>query len=147
MIARFEPKACEECLLFGGACRAKERRKGPTMYLSERSVEVARTRHQIREEDRSVRAPVEATMRSVERGLERNPEGDKLPTCGLGRGRMVLSGAALMVNMRRLHLYREQKREESRSEAENCCLCESGWRGWPCGEKFKGAPHRWTELG
>jgi hypothetical protein len=48
------------------------------MYVSERSVEVARMRQGSREKDRSMRAPVEATMRSVKRGLK----GDKLPPGG-----------------------------------------------------------------
>jgi hypothetical protein len=93
------------------------------MYVSERSVEVAQMRQEIREEDRSVRAPVEATMRSVKRGLKGGPgqaaKGDKLPTRGLERARMVMSGATLMVNMRLMinmrHLcrWRKQKREEA----------------------------------
>jgi len=113
LIARFEPGACEGCPLLGGACRVEKRRKGPTMYLSERSVKVARMRQGLREKDRSVRAPVEATMRSLKRGLE----GDKLPTRGLRRAKTVIYGAALMVNLRRLHRYREEKREQSRSAA------------------------------
>jgi hypothetical protein len=114
LIARFEPGACEGCPLLGGACRVEERRAGPTMYVSERSVEVARMRQDLREKDRSVRAPVEATMRSVKRGLK----GDKLPTRGLARASMVLHGAALMVNLRRLHRHREKKRAQGRSAAD-----------------------------
>jgi hypothetical protein len=114
LIARFEPGACEGCPLLDGPCRATPRRKGPTMYVSERSVEVARMRQGLREKDRSVRAPVEATMRSVKRGLK----GDKLPTRGLARASMVLHGAALMVNLRRLSRYREKKREKGESAAE-----------------------------
>jgi hypothetical protein len=114
LIARFEPGACEGCPLLGGACRVEKRRKGPTMYLSERSVEVARMRQGIREKDRSVRAPVEATMRSLKRGLE----GDKLPTRGLRRAKMVIYGAALMVNVRRLCRHGKGKRAESQSVAE-----------------------------
>lgn len=114
LIARFDPGACEGCPLLGGPCRVEERRAGPTMYVSERSVEVARMRQGLREKDRSVRAPVEATMRSVKRGLK----GDKLPTRGLGRASMVLHGAALMVNLRRLHRHREKKREEGQSAGE-----------------------------
>ena len=62
LIARFAPGACEGCPLLGGPCRAEERRAGPTMYVSERSVQVAQMRQEISEENRSVRAPVEATM-------------------------------------------------------------------------------------
>jgi hypothetical protein len=116
LIARFEPGACEGCPLLGGPCRAEERRGRPTMYVSERSVEVARMRQEIREEDRSVRAPVEATMRSIKRGLKGGgPQGDKLPTRGSERVKMVVYGAALMVNLRRLHRWREQKRKETSS--------------------------------
>lgn len=86
------------------------------MYVSERSVKVARMRQEIREEDRSVRAPVEATMRSIKRGLKGGgPQGDKLPTRGSERAKMVVYGAALMVNLRRLHRWREQKRKETSS--------------------------------
>ena len=126
LTARFDPGVCEGCPLLGEPCRVEERRRGPTMYVSERSVEVAQMRQGLREEDRSVRAPVEATMwchppsrtpseRSIKRGLKRGPQGDKLPTRGLERARMVLSGAALMVNMRRLHRWREEKRKDASS--------------------------------
>jgi len=73
-----------------------------------RKVEAARA------EDRSVRALVEATMRSLKQGLG----GDKLPTRGLARASMVLCGAALMVNLSRLHRWREMKREERSSAGE-----------------------------
>jgi hypothetical protein len=118
LIARFEPGACAGCPLRGGACRVEERCGQPTLYVRERSVEVARLRQGIRPEDRSVRAPVEATMRSIKRGLRRGPGGHKLPTRGEARAKMVIYGAALMVNMRRLHRYEEQNRAEKRSAAD-----------------------------
>ena len=40
LTARFDPGVCEGCPLLGGPCRVEERRRGPTMYVSERSVEV-----------------------------------------------------------------------------------------------------------
>ena len=118
LIARFEPGACAGCPLRGGACRVQKRCGQPTLYVTERSVEVARLRQGIRPEDRSVRAPVEATMRSIKRGLRRGPGGHKLPTRGEARAKMVIYGAALMVNMRRLHRYEEQNRAEKRSAAD-----------------------------
>jgi hypothetical protein len=117
------------------------------MYVSERSVEVARMRQDLREKDRSVRAPVEATMRSVKRG----PKGDKLPTRGLGRASMVLHGAALMVNLRRLHRYREEKRAEGQSATEKVLFLAfllvlgAAWRKT---RRWRGKrPHRRSRFG
>lgn len=90
---------CEGCAFFNGTCRVVARQKGPTLYVSRRSIEVARQRSRMREVDRRVRAPVEATVRSLKRGLT----GSKLPVRGLIRATMVLCAAALMVNARRLH--------------------------------------------
>ena len=119
-------------------------------------------RQGLREEDRSVRAPVEATMwchppsrtpseRSIKRGLKRGPQGDKLPTRGLERARMVLSGAALMVNMRRLHRWRGEKRKDAsstgRSAAEKLLFFAFLWalvcgRWGERGKKFVGSEQK-----
>ncbi len=115
---------------------------------------------------RRERAPVEATMwchtpsrtpsgRSVKRGLRGGPQGDKLPTCGLERARMVMSGAALMVNMRRLHRRREQKQEEGspkdRSGAEKLLFFAFLWALRALRRKVRGKqgerPPRRTKLG
>jgi hypothetical protein len=117
------------------------------MYVFERSVEVARMRQGPREKDRSVQAPVEATMWSVKRGLK----GDKLPTRGLARASMVLHGAALMVNLRRLHRRREEKRKESSSAAEKVLFLAfllvlgAAWRKT---RRWRGKrPHRRSRFG
>lgn len=85
-----------------------------TRHTPSQTIKKLRKVETVRAEDRSVRAPVEATMRSFKRGLG----GDKLPTRGLARASMVLCGAALMVNLGRLHRWREMKREERSSAAE-----------------------------
>ena len=90
---------CDGCPFFGKRCRVVARKTGPTLYVSRRSIEVARQRSGLRAIDRKVRAPVEATVRSLKRGLT----GSKLPVRGLIRATMVLCAAALMVNARRLH--------------------------------------------
>lgn len=100
-IVRFSMEACGDCPLFGGACRVVERRAGPTFYVTRRSIEVALQRRRLCPEDRSIRAPVEATMRELKRGFA----GSTLPVRGLLRASMMLYGAAMMVNLRRLHRY------------------------------------------
>ena len=90
---------CDDCPFFKNRCRVRPRKKGATLYVEQRSIEVALMRSRLREIDRKVRAPVEATVRSLKRGLSAN----KLPVRGLIRATMVLSAAAMMVNARRLH--------------------------------------------
>jgi len=93
---------CEDCPFFGERCRVVARKTGPILYVSRRSIEVALQRSGLREIDRKVRAPVEATVRSLKRGLTAS----KLPVRGLIRATMVLCASALMVNARRLHAAR-----------------------------------------
>ena len=102
LIARFEDAdSCENCPLLA-ACRVQlKKRKGPTLYVSLRAIQVARKRQDLRPEDKSIRAPIEATMRSLKWGLRNN----KLPVRGLTKARMYFSASALMVNLRRLHKY------------------------------------------
>lgn len=102
-LARFNPEACAACPHFRDCCRVEPcERLPPTLYVDQRTVEVARQRQRLRPEDRSVRAAVEATVRSLKHAFP----GGKLPVRGLIRARMVLYGAAVMVNMRRLHRLR-----------------------------------------
>ena len=105
-IVRFSSEDCAGCPLLGGPCRVVERRAGPTLYVERRAIEVALLRRRICAEDRSVRAPVEATMRSIKRGLA----GSTLPVRGLVRASMMLQAAALMVNLRRIHRYVAEQR-------------------------------------
>jgi hypothetical protein len=64
---------------------------------------------------------------------------------------MVLSAAALMVNMRRLHRYRKQKQEESRSEAEKLLFLAFLLALGVLQRKVRGKqverPHRRADLG
>lgn len=108
-IARFDPDICEQCPFFreGGAsgertCRVKPRvRTGPTLYVPKRTIEVALQRQQLSPEDASIRAVIEATVRSLKLPFPNS----KLPVRGLIRSQMVIYASALMVNVRRLHTY------------------------------------------
>jgi len=114
-LARFDRTTCEGCPYFEAECRVHPRvHKPPTLYIGQRDVEVAQQRQRLRPEERSVRAAVEATVRSLKRGLR----GDKLPVRGLTRARMFLYGAALMVNLRRVHRYEREAAEETAENAE-----------------------------
>lgn len=113
-LARFDRPTCADCPYFEAECRvAAGVRKPPTLYVGQREVEVAQQRQRLRPEDRSVRAAVEATVWSLKRGLR----GDKLPVRGLTRARMFLYGAALMVNLRRVHRYEREEAEEAAKNA------------------------------
>jgi hypothetical protein len=114
-IARFDRATCADCPYFEAECRVTPRvHKPPSLYVGQREVAVARQRQNLRPEDRAVRAAVEATVRSLKRSLR----GDKLPVRGLIRARMFLYGAALMVNLRRIHRYEQQKAEKAAQETE-----------------------------
>ncbi len=113
-LARFDRTTCEGCPYFEAECRVQPRvHKPPTLYVGQRDVEVAQQRQRLRPEDRSIRAVVEATVRSLKGGLR----GDKLPVRGLTRARMFLYGAALMVNLRRVHRYEREKAAEAAENA------------------------------
>lgn len=108
-IARFDPDICAQCPFFreGHAsdektCRVEPRvRTGPTLYVPKRTIQVALQRQQLCPEDASIRAVIEATIRSLKLPF---PKG-KLPVRGLIRSQMVIYASALMVNVRRLHTY------------------------------------------
>jgi hypothetical protein len=113
-LARFDRTTCAGCPYFKAECRVHPRvHKPPTLYVGQRDVEVARQRQRLRPEDRAIRAVAEATVRSLKRGLR----GAKLPVRGLTRARMFLYGAALMVNLRRVHRYERQEAEEAAQNA------------------------------
>jgi hypothetical protein len=114
-LARFDRARCAACPYFEAECRVQARvYQPPTLYIGQREVEVARQRQRLRPEDRSVRAAVEATVRSLKRGLR----GNKLPVRGLTRARMFLYGAALMVNLRRVHRYEREAAAKAAKNAE-----------------------------
>lgn len=113
-LARFDRTTCAGCPYFEAECRVQPRvHKPPTLYVGQRDVEVAQQRQRLRPEDRSIRAVVEATVRSLKGGLR----GDKLPVRGLTRARMFLYGAALMVNLRRVHRYEREEAEKAAKKA------------------------------
>jgi hypothetical protein len=108
-IARFETQCCAACPFLGQECRVKQRALvGSTLYVNRRRIEVARRRQQLHPEDTPIRVVAESTVRSLKRGFP----GSKLPVRGLIRARMVLYPAALMVNLRRLHVYLTKKTQE-----------------------------------
>jgi hypothetical protein len=112
-IARFETQCCAACLFLGQECRVENRaRVGPTLYVKQRTIEVARRRQQLHLEDTPIRVVAESTVRSLKRGFP----GSKLPVRGLIRARMVLYPAALMVNLRRLHGYLTKKARDVAQE-------------------------------
>lgn len=101
-MARFASGICEQCPFFKTKCRVQPRtRVGPTLYLQQRTVEVALQRQQLCPDDASIRAVIEATVRSLKLPFANG----KLPVRGLIRSRMVIYASALMVNLRRLHTY------------------------------------------
>jgi len=100
LIARFgDRERCQNCPLLS-ACRVQlKKRVGPTFHVTLRSIQVALRRQALRPIDKSIRAPIEATMRSLKWPLRKN----KLPVRGLTPALMYFSATALMVNLRRLH--------------------------------------------
>ena len=112
-IARFEAEACAKCPFFRQACRVQDRSQvGPTLYLQQRAIEVARQRQQLRPEDTPIRVVVESTVRSLKHAFPNS----KLPVRGLTRARTMLYPAALMVNLRRLHRHFTKKAQETNQE-------------------------------
>lgn len=114
-IAHPEGAQCETCPFRDTKCRMEWwKRAGPTIYVKRSSIDAARRRQSLHPEDLPIRAVVEATVREIKLGFP----GSKLPVRGLIRARMVLYGAALMTNMRRLHRYaRAQAEETAESDA------------------------------
>jgi len=102
-IARFDPQVCAACPLFKQGCRVQPRRAGPTFYVTLRSIKAALQRQCLCPEDKPIRAAVEATIRSLKHPFP----GGKLSVRGLIRATMVICCSALMVNLRRLHAYRQ----------------------------------------
>jgi len=109
-IARFNRECCAGCPFFTNKCRVQDRpRVGPTLYVRARTIKVAQHRQSLHPEDTSIRVLVESTIRSLKRGFPNN----KLPVRGLTRTRTMIYGAALMVNVRRLHQYFRQRAQEA----------------------------------
>lgn len=102
---RFKKGTCDGCPLFENGCRVERRSRGPSFYVEERMIEIAVMRQRTGTAEKSMRAPVEATIRSVKHRFA----GGKLPVRGLVRATMMLCASALMVNARRIHRYRLEK--------------------------------------
>jgi hypothetical protein len=107
-IARFDPDRCTACPLLNQECRVQPRKAGPTLYVRLRSIKAAIQRQRLRPEDKPIRAAVEATIRSLKHPFP----GGKLPVRGLIRATMVVCCSAMMVNLRRLHAYRQVQAEQ-----------------------------------
>jgi hypothetical protein len=86
---------------------------GSSLYLKQRTIAAARQRQRLHPEDTPIRVVVESTVRSLKRAFPNN----KLPVRGLIRSRMVVYGAALMVNLRRLHRYFTTRQEAASEKA------------------------------
>ena len=123
--ATFHSPDCQGCS-WAEQCPAKQNRRKTRRVLrfSQHQVDLALRRQQsaqARASGQDLRAAVEATVRSV-----KHPFGNgKVPVRGKSRVSMVMVGAALMSNLRRIHRYlvdqnrpgREQKAIESRVES------------------------------
>jgi len=107
-MARIDPDGCATCPLFNQECRVQPRKVGPTLYVRLRSIKAAIQRQRLRPEDKPIRAAVEATIRSLKHPFP----GGKLPVRGLIRATMVVCCSVLMVNLRRLHAYRQVQAEQ-----------------------------------
>ena len=107
--AFFNPARCEACP-FGSQCRVRRTRRGMRLYVKRRSIEVAIMRQGQRAVDRSVRAVVESTVKSLKRGLAAS----KLPVRGQARATMWLCASAMMINARRLHRWSQLQESPAR---------------------------------
>lgn len=110
-IARFDPEVCASCPLFNQECRVHPRQAGPTFYVKWRSIKAAIQRQCLHPEDKPIRAAVEATIRSLKHPFP----GGKLPVRRLIRVTMVVCCSVVMVNLRRLHAYRQAQAEQKRA--------------------------------
>jgi len=115
----FGSEVCQVCPLYlAGQCpiRFNKRKKQFTLSVpKDRAISSQRRRRfeQCKEEARALRPAIEATMFQLKHPLRRG----KLPVRGLFRARNVILGAALAVNLRRLHRY-ETKQQRGRLTAE-----------------------------
>jgi hypothetical protein len=108
LLARFDRTACTNCLFYQQQCQVKPyKHKPPSLFVSPRWIQVALLRQGMSPANFALRAGVESTVRSFKHVF---PAG-KLPVRSLIRTVMVASGAALMVNCRRVHHYRQQQRK------------------------------------
>ncbi len=101
-LVRFaDASTCQTCPLLDQCRVVLQKQNGPAMRVTTRSIQVALLRQRLCPEDRSLRSPVEATVRSLKWGLRK----DKLPVRGQVAAVMYFTTVALMVNLRRIHAY------------------------------------------
>jgi hypothetical protein len=110
LLARFDRQICANCPFYKQKCRVEElKKKPPTLYVKQRSIQVALLRQGMSAENYAIRANTESTVHAFKHPFS----GGKLPVRGLIRSHMVACGSALMVNLHRLHHYLSQKEEKS----------------------------------
>lgn len=100
-LARFDKDICAACPFFQKECRVQSRRRGPTLNVTRRSIQVAGLRQGMSADNAAVRANVESTVHAFKHPFASG----KLRVRGLIRAHMMACGSALMVNLRRLHDY------------------------------------------
>jgi hypothetical protein len=100
-LARFDETICAGCPFFQAECRVRTRRRGPTLNVTWRSIQVAGLRQGMSADNAAVRANVESTVHAFKHPYASG----KLRVRGLVRAHMMACGSALMVNLRRLHDY------------------------------------------
>jgi hypothetical protein len=101
-LARFDSEACAACPFFQNGCRVQPRRhRPPTLNVTLRSIQVAELRRGMSADNAAIRANAESTIHAFKHPFA----GGKLPVRGLVRAQMMACGSALMVNLRRLHVY------------------------------------------
>jgi len=119
--ATFAASTCADCPL-RARCPSQPRKRQPvrTLLVSQRQIEVAQLRQACAATASGpphLRPPVEATMRSV-----KHPFGDErtqLPVRGQRRVTMLLTGVAMMVNLRRIWRYRSAEHAKAAQETVN----------------------------
>jgi len=117
-LARLDGTQCAGCI-WQDRCRIQvgKRDPRPVLRFSQREVEVARRRRrsaQARASGSNLRAAVEATVASLKRPFGN----DKLPVRGQFRVSVMMIGAALMANVRRIQRYTASKDiENGRNQA------------------------------
>jgi hypothetical protein len=100
--AEFAPEQCATCPFFKKQCRVEPRvKKPPVLRVTFRSLQVARLRKNLPQNNAAVRANVESTVHAFKAPLARS----KLRTRGLFRAQCFAYASALMVNLRRVHAY------------------------------------------
>jgi hypothetical protein len=114
LLARFSRQICANCPFYMRECRVEElKKKPPTLYVKQRSIQVALLLQRMSAENYAIRANTESTVHAFKHPFSAG----KLPVRGLIHSHMVACGSALMVNLMRLHNYLSQKEEKSKEDS------------------------------